>query len=172
MAQEYKITAVGNKETWQSSYGPMISYELKLDVTGEEIVKQNKKPNSPAPKVGDAIYGTVERNAFGAKFKTEQRAGAPVPTSAKPAWQPKDERQITRNMVWKNLLGHYDVQNLEYGSDQWQHFWAGVDLHTDMLLPKEDKPVTEPPKAAIHAKLEQGFGNSNEEYGDEPYPEG
>lgn len=91
------------------------------------------------PEEGKKYYGHIEKTKSGKRlrFKTDKQPETAVqPAGAKSGWQPKDERQITRNMVWKNLLGHYDVQSMEPDSEQWQHFWAGVDLHTEMLLPK------------------------------------
>lgn len=170
MAQDYIVAKVDDEiKRWASRFGDMVTYTLLLEETGEEIVQQNKKPDSPAPKVGDTIYGNIERNAFGAKFKAEQRQEAASSSGSKPAWQPKDERQITRNMVWKNLLGHYDVQSMEPDSDQWKHFWAGVDLHTEMLLPQNsgsggavNSPSTiKEPMAAAESSIKTKLASSD-----------
>jgi len=44
------------------------------------------------------------------------------------------ERQITKNMVWKNLLNVYDIPSMPPDSAQWNEFWGNVELHTEMLL--------------------------------------
>jgi hypothetical protein len=92
------------------------------------------------PEEDKAYYGHLEKTKSGKaiRFKRDQVPDdVKSPTNApKSTWQPKDEKQVTRNMVWKNLLQHFDVPSMGYNGEQWNTFWGLVDLHTEMLLPK------------------------------------
>lgn len=58
----------------------------------------------------------------------------PEPTFKKAIQEQTDkDTQITKNMVWKNLLQVYDVSSMTVDSTQWEEFWANVELHTEML---------------------------------------
>lgn len=175
MAQEYKITSVDDEvKTWQSSFGPMLTYTLLLDETGEEIVQQNKKPDSPPPKAGDVLYGNIERNAFGAKFKTEARPqGSAAGSGGKPAWK-DNSKDITLGMVWKTIAG---IRGLPENKTQFTEFFLIVREHLEELLlmseqmaknsgqaavPTPSVSVKEehsnvPAAAPIHQKLAEGF---------------
>lgn len=72
------------------------------------------------------------------KFEDSPQASVPFdttsPTFAKANQeQSTKDQQITKNMVWKNLLNHYDLPSMTPDSEQWQQFWASVELHTEML---------------------------------------
>lgn len=73
MAEDYKIKAVSaTVKEWDSKFGPMKTYKLMLE--GRELpVEINKKQDSKAPAVGDQLYGTITRNEYGDKIKTEQK---------------------------------------------------------------------------------------------------
>lgn len=61
---QYKVTAV-NPETknWSSKYGPMVTYEIKLE--GHDYpVQLNQKPETPAPTVGQELNGDIENGNF------------------------------------------------------------------------------------------------------------
>lgn len=109
MAQEFKITNVDPEtKRWSSQFGEFITYNLLLDETGEEIVQQNKKPDSPAPKIGDVIYGNIERNAFGAKFKSEARVGTPSvsnsPVKASSDYEPGTNARWAVGMAYRAFI--------------------------------------------------------------------
>lgn len=86
------------------------------------------------PEEGKKYYGHMEPTKSGKRFrfKTDKQPEGTQPGKFEP--YKKDEKQITRNMVWKNLLGFYDAQSLNSKSPQWDDFWKAVDEHTDILL--------------------------------------
>lgn len=88
---EYKIEAVSDKtREFESKYGKFISYKLKLG--GEdEVVELVKKWDSPAPKKGEVLTGTIDTSGeYGAKFKVER----PAFGGGRSGYQPKDEAAI------------------------------------------------------------------------------
>lgn len=93
MAQTFKIEAVSStKREFESKYGPMVSYRLKLEGV-EEPVELTKKTTSPAPTKGSELYGTVDMSSqYGPKFKTERQFDGGG--GSKPSYQPKDEKAI------------------------------------------------------------------------------
>lgn len=171
-AQEYKIAQVDEEtKTWQSAYGEMVTYTLLLDETGEEIIQQNKKPDSPAPKVGDVLYGHIERNAFGAKFKTEARPLAAKPSGSAPAAYKDHSKGITLGMVWKTVAG---IRGLPENKTDFEQFFLIVREHLDELLlmidqmnrsggvvsdnlPQTLKVAEQPAAEPIQEKLKKGF---------------
>lgn len=73
MAETYKIKAVKPEpKQWSSQYGPMLTYTVLFE--GREIPTEiNKKQDSPAPKVGDEVFGDINRTEYGDKFKSQQK---------------------------------------------------------------------------------------------------
>lgn len=75
------------------------------------------------------------------KVKFEDSPHPPVAFEDKPKatfvkateQQNNKDQQITKNMVWKNLLQVYDVASMTPDSAQWAEFWSNVELHTEML---------------------------------------
>lgn len=72
MAQEYKIQAVsGETRTYDTKFGQMISYKLKLEGV-ETPVELGQKTTTPAPQAGATLSGHIEETQYGPKFKKEQ----------------------------------------------------------------------------------------------------
>ncbi len=72
--KEYKIIAAKSQaKDWESKYGPMKTYLIQVEGNGEPV-QINKKADSPAPTIGETIYGEVTVSEYGQKFK-----GAPKP---------------------------------------------------------------------------------------------
>lgn len=91
MAQAYKIKAVRSKaKDWESKFGPMKTYLIQLEGNGEPV-QINKKADSPAPQVGDELFGDIEQSEYGQKFKAAQK---PFASTAKKDWQPRDDKAI------------------------------------------------------------------------------
>lgn len=56
MPQQVTLTAVGQPEPWtHDTYGPMLSYVLTAEGL-EGPVQINRKPDSPAPQVGQQVW--------------------------------------------------------------------------------------------------------------------
>lgn len=72
--------------------------------------------------------------------------------------QTTKDQQITKNMVWKNLLSVYDIPSMIPGTDQWEEFWANVELHTEMLTHGNMDNLV--PKSDIKSKLQKGFSDA------------
>lgn len=134
--------------TWKDENGEDLkdahgNYKLSIILSGVGEPADMTAKNLPV--IGDIEYGHLEEYQTRAgktrtKFMRDKKDDYNPQSQTKPNWQPKDERQITRNMVWKNLIeaGAFNVQTTEYGSEDWERFWAMVDLHTDMLLPNKE----------------------------------
>lgn len=72
MSQEYTIKAVSeHTRTYDTKFGQMISYKLKLDGV-DAPVELGQKTTTPAPQAGQTLYGHIEETTFGPKFKKEQ----------------------------------------------------------------------------------------------------
>lgn len=72
---EYKVSAVSeNVKTYESKYGPMKEYKVKLDGVAE-AVSINQKASSPAPEVGSTLTGSIQDTEYGKKFKKEYSQG-------------------------------------------------------------------------------------------------
>lgn len=73
---EYKILAVSQKvRDYDSKFGPMKSYKLKLSDT-EMAVDLSQKASSTPPAVGDVLNGTIDMSGqYGPKFKKDFAGG-------------------------------------------------------------------------------------------------
>lgn len=128
------------------------------------------------PEEGKAYYGHLERtkSGKGTRFRTDKvPEDIQKPSNAKPAFQPKDERQVTKNMVWKNLLMHFDVPSMSPDSPQWSVFWGLVELHTEMLLPGEKtKESPEKNSQGTATRDWKNLGKKRADPDDELFPTG
>lgn len=72
---EYKIQAVSTEtRQYDTKFGPMISYKLKLE--GHDTpVELGQKSTTPAPQEGQTLNGHIEETQYGPKFKKEQAFG-------------------------------------------------------------------------------------------------
>lgn len=150
------ITIQGEvKEPWNKPNSNQFWYSVATKEYGEPIkFIQDKDKNAPSPRDGHTYTGNVyEDNKGGIKFYAFGDK-PPKTSGGKPKWQPKDERQITRNMVWKNMLSFFDAQTLNSESKQWDRFWLTVDEHTDKLL-EGSSPI--PQQTTITASLSEQF---------------
>jgi hypothetical protein len=69
---EYKIQAVSPEtRTYDTKYGQMISYKLKLEGV-DTPVELGQKTTTPAPQEGGTLNGTIDTSGqYGPKFKKE-----------------------------------------------------------------------------------------------------
>jgi hypothetical protein len=70
----YKVLTVNRHEDWESQFGPMRSFYIGLEGEGEVQLRQ--KPETPAPREGDELFGHVESGPRGKLFKKAQRNGS------------------------------------------------------------------------------------------------
>lgn len=77
----YTVAAVNpNTRTFNTRNGEMISYEVRFQEIGTEVIEIAQKPSTPAPKVGDVLEGTIDRTGnYGPKFKKDFQAGGQRP---------------------------------------------------------------------------------------------
>lgn len=69
---EYRIEAVSSEtRTYDTKYGQMVSYKLKLEGV-DAPVELGQKTTTPAPQAGATLSGHVEDGPYGKKFKKEQ----------------------------------------------------------------------------------------------------
>lgn len=68
---EYTVIAVSdNVKEYPGKYGNMKNYKIKFEETPDVIVQLSQKAETPAPKTGDVIEGTIDMSAqYGPKFK-------------------------------------------------------------------------------------------------------
>lgn len=150
-------------QPWNKPGSEQYWYSVAIKELGEPVkFIRDKSKGAPAPVNGETYQGNMyDGNKFyafgnqpiasavqemiddsGSRERVEeiiisQKVTPSVINEPKPATDfvplNKDE-QITKNMVWKNLLGQYDIPSMEFGSEQWESLWGNVELHTLALL--------------------------------------
>lgn len=111
--------------------------ELKTSKNGKDYLRLKKVTFEDSP---------TKQEPFEAK---------PAPTFEKAAKAQNDkDSQITKNMVWKNLLSVYDIPSMLPDSKQWNEFWGNVELHTEMLTKGDYTRLQQP---TVKNKLARGF---------------
>lgn len=162
MAQDYKVTAVSGQppRQFETKYGPLVSYKIKLEGVSE-VVEITKKPDSPVPKEGDSLYGTLDMSGqYGPKFKSERRAdnsfGGGGNAGSKPAYQPKDEKAI--QAMWaigQAVAANGERNDQKIGDYTGVVFDIAVELFNMVDLVKnngvEEKAEPETPKSDLEA---------------------
>lgn len=119
-------------------------YNVKFQGNAETFMWLAKE----APHEDKKYYGHFEKTKSGKRMRFKRDKEPEDGQKSAGSYKPKDEKQVTKNMAWKNLLQYYDVPTLNPGTKQWEQFWGAVDMHTDMLLGNPVKPATEPEKAS------------------------
>lgn len=88
----------------------------------------------------------------------------PEPTFHKAnAEQVSKDVQITKNMIWKNLLSVYDIPTMTPDSPQWNEFWGNVELHTEMLT-KGNYEALRPPTASLKEAWDKATQKDEDSY--------
>lgn len=73
MPKEYTIEKVSPKtKEWSGQFGDMVTYYVKFP-NNDEVIEMNKKPDSPAPKAGDKVYGEIKQTEFGYRFHSAKQ---------------------------------------------------------------------------------------------------
>lgn len=71
---EYKVINAMQTGEFEGSYGKMVKYAVQLELDGKiDTAELNQKPDTPAPKAGDMLSGTIDDTKFGKKFKKESK---------------------------------------------------------------------------------------------------
>lgn len=134
---EYKINAVSEKvEEWSSQYGPMKTYYVKFDGQTEPV-KINQKDSTPAPTVGQTLFGSITEDKFGKKFKKESNFSG----GAKPA-------KNDDGMAWGNALTNA-VQIVKDGLDPEEVLKVAKTLFDGRNQPAESKSGYEKLKETV-----------------------
>lgn len=150
--KEYKVVAVSSKppKEWQSSYGPMLTYNLMLEGR-KDPVETNKKPDSPKPKVGDVLYGHIEATEYGDKFKSDPRPSSNAPTysPAKSSTYTRDDKAIQSQWAIGQAVSLFtngkdeDIANIEKNAND---FFAMIDrVKEGRTMVIEEEPLPEFP---------------------------
>lgn len=63
----YKVLDVHRVEDWDGQHGPMRSFYVGLEGEGEVQLRQ--KPETPAPRAGESLFGHVESGPRGKVFR-------------------------------------------------------------------------------------------------------
>ena len=97
MNKEYTIDKVSSKiKEWEGQFGKMVTYHIKFP-NNDEVIEMNRKPDSPAPKVGDTVFGEIKQTEFGYRFH-----GAKTPQGQKTFGKSQGEQWAIMRM---NALG-------------------------------------------------------------------
>jgi len=74
MDKEYTIKSAMKTGEYDGKFGKMFKYAIQVD--GEaNACELSQKPETPAPKVGDKIFGSIETTNYGNKFKKSAQGG-------------------------------------------------------------------------------------------------
>lgn len=85
---------------YEGKYGKLYKYTIQLE--GEsDAVELSQKPDSPEPKTGDVLEGTIEDTQYGKKFK---KALAPFGGSQKS--DPATQKAIIRQNALTNAVNY------------------------------------------------------------------
>ncbi len=69
MDREYIISAVSDQtKPITTQYGSLVGYQIKFEGQAD-VVSLNQKPETPAPTVGQKLFGHLEPTPYGMKFK-------------------------------------------------------------------------------------------------------
>lgn len=79
MTETYEVVHLGEVRNWTSTKGgPMLAYRIdlrSLDGTIIHDAEWSRKPDSPAPAIGQSIEGDIEQTNYGPKFRPAQQPG-------------------------------------------------------------------------------------------------
>jgi hypothetical protein len=73
MSENFTVEATTGREEWTGQYGDMLTY--KLLVNGGTEIDLNQKPETPAPQIGDQIWGHLEPGKYRQRLKKDQKDG-------------------------------------------------------------------------------------------------
>lgn len=101
MSQAYTITAVKPEVSqWSNAYGTFNSYTVRIAEHNDPITF-NRKTDSPAPKIGEELYGDlVNDSPHGWKFKSQKR---PDGFSGSTSPQQSGESVDTQDSIWRSV---------------------------------------------------------------------
>ena len=101
MPVDHKIEAVHGSHEWTGGHGTFIAYDLELE--GGKRVEMNQKPETPAPTVGQIIYGDLVEQGGRFKLKKAQRQDG---ATSMPAPAGDVQRSIVRQHSQEMALQH------------------------------------------------------------------
>jgi hypothetical protein len=73
--KDYKVKNAMKTREFTGQYGKTFVYSLQFGETGEDTIELSQKPETPAPKIGDVLKGTIEDSQYGKRFKKERIGG-------------------------------------------------------------------------------------------------
>lgn len=66
-----KVISAMKTGSYTGKFGTMVKYAIQFEGQ-EEAVELSQKPETPAPKAGDELEGTIEDTQYGKRFKKAQ----------------------------------------------------------------------------------------------------
>ena len=154
MSQDYKISGIVKPgfQEWSNEYGSFRTYSVQVEGNGEPI-SINRKADSPAPVVGDEIYGDLTDSKYGQKFKSVKKPFIPgASPKAGNGWEsPERQDSINRAVALNNSVNLYaGTKTLP------ETVLLTADTFLEWLKPtepeKEEKPVDKPEKGSQYSE--------------------
>lgn len=106
----YTVMEANLPREWEGQYGKMLSYDLVVSgPDGQVECELAQKPETPAPKVGDLIQGTIQpgKNGYPGKLKKEKpQQGGRFSGGGKPGKprDPSERDSIERQVAYKGAV--------------------------------------------------------------------
>lgn len=112
MPQDYAITESRQTKSWESKYGTMLDYALKLEGV-DGWVQLSQKQDTKPPQTGDTLYGRLEDKEYNGKtykkFRKERKDGGSFQKKSS-GKSPEERHQIDRlnaRTAAVDFFGHY-----------------------------------------------------------------
>ena len=107
MMPGYTVMEVDLPREWEGQYGKMLSYDMTVSgPDGQVKCELAQKPETPAPKEGDLIQGTIQpgKNGYPGKLKKEKpQQGGFSPGKPKQR-DPGERNSIERQVAYKGAV--------------------------------------------------------------------
>lgn len=102
----YEITSVNGRREFDSKYGPLVSY--KLTIKGDDgfqgDAEMTRKPESPAPREGEQVEGTLDKSNPKYPPKLKRAQGSAGGGGRAPGRSNKDSESIERQVAFKGAV--------------------------------------------------------------------
>lgn len=146
------VKAVTGQREWSGKYGPMIDYTLTFESDGKAgSVYITKKPDSPAPEVGESFdFEVVKRDQHGTKIKRVFEDSGKFSAAATPSQAARNEsieRQVAAKCAAQVAAAQVAVGKLPTVAALVDEFHQAIRGYTVEVDPKVDTAAESLPAA-------------------------